>query len=206
MKGLLTYDGCWLFSQKQLLMILAGLMVLYAVIDLQNAGLFLSVIVLMILIRSIEWNFQNSTARWLFTLPFTRRQFVLEKYLFVTGTSLLFSVVSFLFYAALHPDAFTDLFSLWIGTLVYILVFSAILIPVTIRLKANRNLWILIFMIAMAGLLGAFVEQLQTGLVAAVVWIQGHLMLTVTIALLTTVILFGLSVMISLRLMEKEEL
>ncbi|WP_297567232.1 ABC-2 transporter permease [uncultured Faecalibaculum sp.] len=206
MKGLLTYDGCWLFSQKQLLMILAGLMVLYAVIDLQNAGLFLSVIVLMILIRSIEWNFQNSTARWLFTLPFTRRQFVLEKYLFVTGTSLLFSVVSFLFYAALHLDAFTDLFSLWIGTLVYILVFSAILIPVTIRLKANRNLWILIFMFAMAGLLGAFVEQLQTGLVAAVVWIQGHLMLTVTIALLTTVILFGLSVMISLRLMEKEEL
>lgn len=69
MKGLLTYDGCWLFSQKQLLMILAGLMVLYAVIDLQNAGLFLSVIVLMILIRSIEWNFQNSTARWLFTQP-----------------------------------------------------------------------------------------------------------------------------------------
>ncbi|WP_297942383.1 ABC-2 transporter permease [uncultured Faecalibaculum sp.] len=206
MKGLLTYDGCWLFSQKQLLMILAGLMVLYAVIDLQNAGLFLSVIVLMILIRSIEWNFQNSTARWLFTQPFTRRQFVLEKYLFVTGTSLLFSVVSFLFYAALHLDAFTDLFSLWIGTLVYILVFSAILIPVTIRLKANRNLWILIFMFAMAGLLGAFVEQLQTGLVAAVVWIQGHLMLTVTIALLTTVILFGLSVMISLRLMEKEEL
>lgn len=137
---------------------------------------------------------------------FTRRQFVLEKYLFVTGTSLLFSVVSFLFYAALHLDAFTDLFSLWIGTLVYILVFSAILIPVTIRLKANRNLWILIFMFAMAGLLGAFVEQLQTGLVAAVVWIQGHLMLTVTIALLTTVILFGLSVMISLRLMEKEEL
>ncbi|WP_300911450.1 ABC-2 transporter permease, partial [Faecalibaculum rodentium] len=108
MKGLALYDLTWLKGQKKLLMILTALTILYLVTD-GTMVLFLSVIFQMLLLRTLEWNLRAENRRFLFTLPFTRRQYVQEKYLFILGSTLVLTIGLYILALAFHPNKMMEL-------------------------------------------------------------------------------------------------
>lgn len=160
MKGLAVYDMTWLKGQKKLLMILAALTILYLVTD-GTTVLFLSVIYQMLMLRTLEWNLRAENSRFLFTLPFTRREYVREKYLFILGSSLVLTIVLYILALAFHPNKMMELTAMLGVILLELLYFSAILIPMMIKLGSNMQVWLTVIVVAIASLTALMIGGLQ---------------------------------------------
>lgn len=90
MKGLLTSDLLWLKAQRKLLLILAALCALYIIGDMID---FMSAFIPLFLCvdgaKSLLLNLDPNQSRFLFTLPFSRRTFINEKYLLSLGLAII---------------------------------------------------------------------------------------------------------------------
>lgn len=146
MKGLLTQDMLWMLSQKRALIITLTLILIYMFTDMAVFGMVFGMMLIMIwMIKSIVFDL-GPAGKFLFTLPFSRKIYVAEKYLaslggsFVTG--LLISIVLAFFKGT--PDVWEAF-----GSAVLMCLFmAAILVPVTIRFKERSRLIIMIMALA----------------------------------------------------------
>lgn len=131
MKGLWIKDIRGLIKYKTLFLCLTVCMVaVYAMLGLENMLLFVGMIFSLGYITSIFFNDEQDGANsFLFTLPFTRKQYVQEKYMFGI-VSLLFNTIFFGSLVILVRSVRTGLFSS--------LSFMEILIP----------LWVTFFFLA----------------------------------------------------------
>ena len=162
MKGLALYDLTWLKGQKKLLMILTALTILYLVTD-GTMVLFLSVIFQMLLLRTLEWNLRAENSRFLFTLPFTRRQYVQEKYLFILGSTLVLTIGLYVVAIVCQPDKMLEL-SAMLGV-----------IPMMIRLGSNMQVWLTVIVVVLASLTAVLIGSLQETVTQWLTVIQGNL-------------------------------
>ena len=205
MKGLALYDLTWLKGQKKLLMILTALTILYLVTD-GTMVLFLSVIFQMLLLRTLEWNLRAENSRCLFTLPFTRAQYVQEKYLFILGSTLVLTIGLYAVAIVCQPDKMLEL-SAMLGVIVLeLLYFSAILIPMMIRLGSNMQVWLTVIVVVLASLTAVLIGSLQETVTQWLTVIQGNLPVVFGGMAVLGLVCLAVSMKVSEGILDREEL
>lgn len=135
MKALFILDWQWLKSMKFYLLIILGLSLLYCFVHPTLAVVFMPVMLAITMTKSVSDNLQRSTGAYLFTLPFTRKQYVFEKYIISIVPALL---TSFIFaYALGVVNPFPKMGIPCLIACISAILIASLLIPLTIKFKDN---------------------------------------------------------------------
>lgn len=130
-------------------------------------------------------------------MPFDRKTFVTEKYLFCIGSPLVLLMILSGIYLALKPDQGKDLLYLMGGTAAGILLLASLMIPLTIKYRKNaqnyRSIVMVIFILIFAGG-GQWLSGLVEKIAPYLVWFAA-----------IPFIALGFSWWISLKLITREE-
>lgn len=142
MKGLFMKDLLWLKQQKRMLMIVLLLVLLYLFGDMYGFMLaFLPCWMVLLCTRIILNDLDGSSSRFLFTLPFSRNQYVTEKFLLCMGAGGLSLVLVGLLAWVLGGAATVEFLPSALATLPPVLIIMcAVIIPLSIRFKNNYTL------------------------------------------------------------------
>ena len=215
MKGLFLKDVALMKNQLRSIWIVAIVAVFMMIInnDATFPVVYSIVLTGMIGMGSISYDaFDNGNA-FLFTLPITRKQYTLEKYLFILASVAAGTVLAFLFVAAdsirngynmFSSDAFFFVLECVFG----VLIFMALLLPIELKFGPEKG------RIAMVAIFAVIV---------AVIFVLNEMLgdidvmpLLVKLEQLTTSMIFGVSFLvcavflivsylISCKIMEKKE-
>lgn len=149
MKGLVMSDLLWWKAQRGLLGVIVCLTILYVVTDnvLFSLG-FPGIFAVVLSSKTILNDLQEGTSRWYFSLPFSRDQYVLEKYLFPLGAAILVIALQLILYALFGMGSFAQLLMVAGGILAVLALIESVLIPVMIRFQARSTLVLMVSMVA----------------------------------------------------------
>lgn len=215
MKGLVMKDIRLLLRQKTTLVVIVALGIFMSL----NGGNpsfslgYMMVISAMLVINTISYDYFENGMSFMFTLPVSRREYVLEKYLLAVLVELLVAVVAMAIQMAgllLTGTAdWTMFLGTGIGCMVSAMLILAMYIPVNLKFgpeKSRIALLILIGGIAAISYVVYRIEPLQQVLIRFVELLSG---LSIGCLIGIGVIMWGLlmciSVIISIRIMEKKE-
>lgn len=142
MKGLLMKDLLWLRQQKKMFLIVLILLMLYLFIQMYSfMAVFFPGWMLLVCTRTILMDLDGSSSRFLFTLPFDRKQYAAEKYILSLGACLLVLLlvtgVGLLFGQTQDRDM---LLACLQGLPVALCLMCSVIIPLSIRFKNNASL------------------------------------------------------------------
>ncbi len=154
MKGLWIHDLIFFRRQTALWVILLALTLLYTFMEMPYFMIgFGTIYLAMFAIKTIHMEISKANGAFFFTLPFSNRQFVFEKYLLVIGLPFVFSLVLSALSVIVGQLSFKEsLFTLALA-ICSVMVMSIVMIPLTIRFQDKS---IFISMALMAGLFLAF--------------------------------------------------
>ncbi len=217
MKGMFIKDLCIMKLQVRFFILIVILAVMLAA-NGSGASFFLSYVMFVFsifTITTISYDEMDNGMMYLLTLPVTRKQYVLEKYLFGIFMIGLSAVISLLLMPAglMIQKAelnMTELLLVTAMTTGIVLVFLAMAFPVQFKFGSEKGrimMFILfaVIVLVMVGaekILGMYGIDLEAGLnqlenVGAGV--------AAAIPLIFGLLAYGISVMVSLRILEKKE-
>lgn len=215
MKALFIKDILMLFKQKKTLLMMLILGVLYTMMDMGTFGIMLLGMMLMIFATStISYDeFDNGNA-FLFSQPFTRRQYTIEKYLLAMGGGAIGSALGFVltmiggFIRRSGDFTIEELVAVMFAGMLFFCFISSLMLPMMLKEgaeKGRNSAYILFGVIFIGGVLGVkFIpESAKNSLITTLestspaVWIIGVVALVLIIAIV--------SCHISIRFMERRE-
>lgn len=144
MKGLFIKDLMILKSRKQIFFVVAFLAVMYALLGMHAFAMqFLGLLGASSVISTLSYDFMDNGGTFLFALPFTRRQYVAEKYLISIGGGVVGLLVGLLVvgFGVLTgtPIDNGELFGyVALGVLIAIIMVS-LMIPLEIKFGAEQS-------------------------------------------------------------------
>ncbi len=216
MKGLLIKDIKLLKMQKKFFFLLIAIAVAMAIFAEDPAFLigYFSIVMPLVAVSTVSYDeFDNGNA-FLFTLPISRRDYVLEKYGFSIGMGLCAFVFACLL--ALTVGAFKDFLTAWTAVkaslpiLAVMTAFLSLLLPVQLKFGAEKGR-----LIAVATAGGLFVvgvlcvkglEWLNVDIMGvADRLIPDSLLLVAVFIVVLALLLLGISVSVSLSIVKKKE-
>ncbi len=216
MKGLLVKDMKLLKMQKKFFFLLIAIAVAMAVFAEDPAFLigYFSIVMPLVAVSTVSYDeFDNGNA-FLFTLPISRRGYVLEKY----GFCLILGICAFLFACllALTVGVFKNFFAAWTAVkaslpiLAVMTAFLSLLLPVQLKFGAEKGRLIAV---ATAGILFVVGVLCVKGLEWLNVDIMGiadrlipdSLLLAAVFIAAIALLLLGVSVSVSLSILKKKE-
>lgn len=211
MKGLFVHDLLWFGEQKRLLVIYILLAVLYLATDMGAFALgMLPLLTGLIELRTIMADLEGESRRYFFTLPFSRSQYVAEKYLAALGLPMALSIVLMIAIGLLHSMSWQQAAMTAVECWLVEAVFLSIMIPLVIRFKSKISIWMMVVSVAVVLLMLLFEDYAPQ----MAVWFSGFsipqwmqsdvfvLSLSGALALLAVII----GVLCSRRLMAGEEI
>lgn len=145
MRGLLTKDFCLLAGQKRFFIIVIAIAVLFLITG-QNETFVIGYVTMLCTffsISTIHYDEFNKGSSFLFTLPFGRKEYALEKYLFGIILGVLGWLVSSVAGIAIASTKRTVDFGEW-GTLVLaylpvLLIMLSLMIPIELKFGAEKG-------------------------------------------------------------------
>ncbi len=216
MKGLLIKDFKLMKMQKRffLLILLVGLIITISSFDVVFTTGFMAFVSSLFAISSISYDeFDNGNA-FLFSLPFSRRTYAVEKYIFgaILGCcawilALLITTVIGVF-KGVYPDAETALSACFILAMMFLIL--ALMLPFQLKFGGERGRIVLIGCIAFLAAAGTLIikglELMGIDLLAildAMPTVNAGILSV--IVLLIALLLFGISCLISVGIVQKKE-
>ena len=215
MKALFIKDILMLFKQKKTLLMMLILGVLYTMMDMGTFGImFLGMMLMIFATSTISYDeFDNGNA-FLFSQPFTRRQYTIEKYLLAMGGGAIGSVLGVVltmiggFIRRSGDFTIEELVAVMFAGMLFFCFISSFMLPMMLKEgaeKGRNSAYILFGVIFIGGVLGVkFIpESAKNSLITILesaspaVWIIGVVALVLIIAIV--------SCHISIRFMERRE-
>ncbi len=214
MRGLLVKDVKLVYGQKRFWVIVLAIALLFmAQGDVMLAAGYMVMMAGMLGITTFSYDEYNNGMAFLFTMPFSRRVYVLEKYLFtVGGVALLTAVcaaVGVLFArSGLLEMETAELLASLLGIGAVGVVFAALVFPFLFRYGAERGRLVGVAFGVACALLLHFLVRLQSPgeFYEKTAWLQaldGRGILLLLASVTASVLL--LSVFFSILIMEKKE-
>lgn len=219
MRGLLIKDLLFLKQQKQLVMILIFLFLIFMISQGKDSAPFvISYMTLMggmMALNNISYdNYDGSTA-FLLTLPITRKQYAIEKYLFGIACGASFCLIPTVIYLLLFASDRQEILILAIVGLCVLLLFQMIMVPIQLKFGSEKGRFAILGMV-MAVMLLAYGANLMmkkiyhTNLESALDRMFNELLGFNPWAIAGVLILifaagFAVSTYISVNIMEKKE-
>ena len=216
MRGLLAKDFRLLANQKQFF---ATIVMIAVILMLSGQDIFFAIGYCTMLcgfftISTINYDEYNNGFSFLFTMPITRRIYVLEKYLFALliggGVWLVTSMAGLVYNSVKNP---TFIATQWIGSAVMILIVMGIMLcvmlPIQIKFGAEKSrvaTFILMFFIFAVAAVGAKMMSQTEAEMEVADWISnmvmGNWLLIGGVAFIVAV---AISILVSVRIMEKKQ-
>lgn len=148
MKALFILDWQWLKSMKFFLFIILGLTVLYCFVLPNLAIVFAPLMLAITMTKSVSDNLYRTTGAYLFTLPFTRKQYVQEKYIISIVPAVLIALIFTLALSISSP--LSQMLIPCMASCVSVILIASLLIPLTIKYRDNGILVFRLLSIAIA--------------------------------------------------------
>lgn len=216
MKGLLLMDFKFLKRQRKFLLIV-GLLVFVFLFnkDMSSFGVSYATMLFGIFaINSIYYDEANNGNAFLFTLPFSRKEYVFSKYLFGMimggGAWLLSSLIGIGYLSMANTGInIAEWFAINVVYLILLLVMLSFMFPIQFKFGMEKSrlvmliLVVLVFMLMNALTGGDHMDQLNEGMaflerINPVVLFGG--------ALVAVLAFTGVSVVLSMRIVEKKQM
>lgn len=164
MKGLLIKDFYFAMQQKRLFLIILFMFgVFYVSKGTESAPFVISYTTLMggmFVLTSIGYDdFENSIC-YLMTLPITRKEYVLEKYLFGMLNVFCFWIVPTTAYTLLKIEIASEVMLIALMSLAVVIAFELIMIPVQLKFGGDKGRMALIGVIAAGMLLVYLIKEI----------------------------------------------
>lgn len=146
MKALLTLDLRYMMTQKSFLALIALVGGVMALTQNDNYIFVIGYLGFMGMITgmmAVTMDDQNHGLAFLFSLPIDRRVYVREKYLFIAGTGLVFSIFAtvlcliFRVFAD-HKAPTEEILATALGVCAVMLLFIAVMLPLTLKFGVER--------------------------------------------------------------------
>lgn len=215
MKGLLIKDMRILLRQKMTLLIIV-LLGVFMSMNGGNAGFslgYMMVVSATLVVTTISYDYFEKGMSFLFTLPVSKKSYVLEKYLLavlveigMAAFAVVIQVVSILMG---HPTDWVVFLVTGVSCFVVAMILIAIYIPVYIKCgpeKSRVAILIVIGLIALVTFLAAKVKPVQDALLALVEALSKMTAAQVTaIGVAVFAAIMAASIGISIKIMEKKE-
>lgn len=214
MKALFLKDVLMLVKQKKTLLMMLILGLMYTVMDMGTFGvMFLGMMLMILATSTISYDeFDNGNA-FLFSQPFTRKQYTIEKYILAIGGSAVGSLLgAVLIYAGglirhSGEDIVTLLLTMAAG-MVFFAIISSFMLPMMLKNgaeKGRNSAYILFGVIFIGTILGVkFLSENTKMSIEETISSMSPAVLILGVILLV-VIVEVVSCIISIRFMEKRE-
>ena len=210
MKGLLLKDWYVIFKQGKVMFLFVLLyLILGALGENTFFGAFAVLFLSLLPITVMGFDERSKWDRFAVTLPVTRKQLVLEKYLFsliaLGAGAALYLVFTIAGSAFVHRS--TDLAEL-LGVLAPMLsvslIFSAVNFPMMFKLGVEKGrLWFILIIALLGAILGGLLAMRSNEGGSLPPWLNGQLL---WLLLPVSLLLFAISYPLSVRIYEKREL
>lgn len=216
MKGLLIKDYKLMYGQKNFFLVIVGVSLIMAITSREKSfpiG-FLGFVCTLFTLSSISYDEYDNGNAFLFSLPITRKDYVLEKYVFgllVGLISLLMgTVISILALVATNTGDFNDIVVAACTFSPVILLFLSLMIPLLLKFGAEKGKIAMFVVIGLAFVIGVVLvkaaESMGVDLYALVKsFSQVSIHIYILLCLLLSIIILTLSCYVSLAIIKKKE-
>ena len=212
MKGLLIKDFKLMQMQKRffLLILLVGVVITFSSYDVAFTTGFMAFVSSLFSISSIRYDeFDNGNA-FLFSLPISRRTYAVEKYIFgaILGCCawMLAVILTTLvgFFKGIYPDTEMWLSAAFILAIMFMIL--ALMLPFQLKFGGERGRIALIVCLVLVSVLGTLAELIGIDLATILDTMPTvHAGILAAILLIVSLLLLGLSCLISIGIMQKKE-
>ena len=212
MKGLLIKDFKLMQMQKRffLLILLVGVVITFSSYDIAFTTGFMAFVSSLFSISSIRYDeFDNGNA-FLFSLPISRRTYAVEKYIFgaILGCCawMLAVILTTLvgFFKGIYPDTEMWLSAAFILAIMFMIL--ALMLPFQLKFGGERGRIALIVCLVLVSVLGTLAELIGIDLATILDTMPTvHAGILAAILLIVSLLLLGLSCLISIGIMQKKE-
>lgn len=215
MLGLLVKDLRLLSNQKQFfaVIVLISIFLVMSGQQVSFAVMYCTMIAIYFTISTISYDEYNNGYAFLFTMPITRKQYAVEKYLFalVTGGVTWFvTTVAGFFYERMRDDLVASEWFMESASVFFILlVVMCFMIPIQLKFGAEKGriaLFVLVFAVMAVAML---VQKGFSKMQISMKWMDAFLNMNATGVMLFFGIVFILfvtiSILVSIRIVEKKE-
>lgn len=212
MKGLLIKDFKLMQMQKRffLLILLVGVVITFSSYDVAFTTGFMAFVSSLFSISSISYDeFDNGNA-FLFSLPISRRTYAVEKYIFgaILGCCawMLAVILTTLvgFFKGIYPDTEMWLSAAFILAIMFMIL--ALMLPFQLKFGGERGRIALIVCLVLVSVLGTLAELIGIDLATILDTMPTvHAGILAAILLIVSLLLLGLSCLISIGIMQKKE-
>lgn len=207
MKGLLIKDFEWIVCQKNTMFLFLVLSVFYLVMGMgEFAVIFLSVLLSILFSKSILFDESNNGMLYLFSMPCTKEEYVMEKYLFSILTSVLTAaVLCIIMTLFLGVNTYDSLMMLAVSA-GEICLLTSFNIPVILKFGQNGQVILSLIIFAPFILLVVFKEEISS---LDLSWLENaaaNIQASWALGLGALILLItALSIWISIRILNKRE-
>ena len=212
MKGLLIKDFKLMQMQKRffLLILLVGVVITFSSYDVAFTTGFMAFVSSLFSISSISYDeFDNGNA-FLFSLPISRRTYAVEKYIFgaILGCCawMLAVILTTLvgFFKGIYPDTEMWLSAAFILAIMFMIL--ALMLPFQLKFGGERGRIALIVCLVLVSVLGTLAELIGIDLATILDTMPTvHAGILAAILLIVSLLLLGLSCLISIGIVQKKE-
>lgn len=215
MLGLLVKDLRLLSNQKQFfaVIVLISIFLVMSGQQISFAVIYCTMIAIYFTISTISYDEYNNGYAFLFTMPITRKQYAVEKYLFalVTGGVTWFvTTVAGFFYERMRDDLVASEWFMESASAFFILlIVMCFMLPVQLKFGAEKGrIAVFVFVFAVMAV-AMLVQKGFSKMQISMKWMDAFLNMNATGVMLFCGIVFILcvtiSILVSIRIVEKKE-
>lgn len=217
MKGLLIKDILYMKNQGKLLalVLLIGLLLMASAMNILFINAYITLVMATFVLSTISYDEYENGSAFLFSLPVTRTGYVNEKYVFcfiACAAAWLFSILLVLGYMMVKREYidFGEIGFSSIMNLLLVLVFLGISMPIRIKFGAEKGKVVYFIILGMGALL-FFLYRHFIETVRAEIWNQFKIFFEYNvhviewICVVISLLVFGISYLISLNIVKKKE-
>lgn len=208
MKGLWIKDLEWIVCQKNTMILFLVLGLFYLVMGMgEFAVVFLSILLSILFTKSILFDESNNGMLYLFSMPCTKKQYVIEKYLFSILTSFGIAVLMCLSIIFFSGWSFNESFMLMMTCFCEIALLVSLTIPLILKYGQSGQIVLSLIVFIPVVLLVVFEEEISsmdlTWLEQAFTTLQTGWM--TALALLVVLVIMLISIWLSVKILNKKE-
>lgn len=217
MKGLMIKDIRLLRGQQRILLMFALIAVISYVTGMDNEVLigYLSFMFAILSITTLTYDEYDNGLAFLMTLPVTKREYVIEKYVFCFGMSAIGGAIGVLFSVMFHimngniMDSFPEILVMFVSELLMVSMIIALTIPFVMKFGAEKGRLLLISVTVCLTLLFASISKVIISHYSKDTieqFMDSHILLLVITSILLLIIGLYVSFVCAFKALEHREL
>ena len=212
MKGLLIKDFLIMRNQISSILLIIGIgMMMSLYMESSAVVAYLMMLGAMMALSTMAYDEHENGYRYMFTLPTTRKEYVMEKYLFcaiwIACAMVIGSIGSYLIMVFKKQIDMSEILAAMIVMLGTISLLVSVTIPARLKYGSEKSKIIIYIFFGIVAGIGLFLAKFISKETAAMIenFVNSNSTIISVIMILATILMIIISYLISVRIMQKKE-